>query len=87
MVSSGDTHTNEKNCKGAKLGSTSECDVHGAGVLKQADPKKALGFFAKSQTKAHMLGDQLAPVVEEEEEEEEVFMERKGEELEDDYNI
>ena len=53
--------------------------VHGAGVLKQADPKKALGFFAKSQTKAHMLRDQLAPVLEDEDEE--VFMEQKGEEL------
>ena len=50
--------------------------------LKQADPKKALGFFAKSQTKAHILRDQLVPAVEEEEEE--VFMEQKGEELEGD---
>ena len=27
VVSSGDPNTNEKNCKGAKLGSTSECDT------------------------------------------------------------
>jgi hypothetical protein len=58
--------------------------VHGAGVLKQADPKKGLGFFSKSQTKAHMLRDQLAPVVEEEDEE--VFMEQKGEKLEGDHD-
>ena len=56
--------------------------VHGAGVLKQADPKKALGFFAKSQTKAHMLRDQLAPVLEDEDDKD--FMEQKGEELEGD---
>ena len=49
--------------------------VHGAGVLPNKDPKKGLGFFAKSQTKAHILRDQLAPL---EEEEDEVFMEQKG---------
>jgi len=54
---------------------------------KKKNPKKGLGFFARSQTKAHILRDQLAPVVEQEEEDEdEVFMEQKGEDLECDHD-
>ena len=62
--------------------------AHGAGALSEKkNPKKGLGFFARSQTKAHILRDQLAPVVEQEEEDEdEVFMEQKGEDLECDHD-
>ena len=91
MVSSGDLDTNEKKCKGAKLGPTSECDTgkcaRGRCAGRKKNPKKGLGFFARSQTKAHILRDQLAPVVEQEEEDEdEVFMEQKGEDLECDHD-
>jgi len=62
--------------------------AHGVGALaEKKNPKKGLGFFARSQTKAHILRDQLAPVVEQEEEDEdEVFMEQKGEDLECDHD-
>ena len=55
------------------------------GYLKKKT-NKGLEFFARSQTKAHMLRDHLAPVLEEEQEEDEVFMEQKGEELEGDHD-
>ena len=52
--------------------------VHGAGSLKKMEPKKGLGFFAKSQTKAHILRDKLVSAGDEVEE---VLLEQKGTEV------
>ena len=62
MVSTGHANTNEKIAKVKSWVPPVHViweSVHRASALKKKDPKKGLGFFAKSQTKAHILCDEL----------------------------